>query len=443
MSKRPELVILSGELKGRRFAVGEGVLRLGRSSSNDIPIPDEELSRNHCLFEQVGETGIRVTDLASANGTVVNGTVIGNDPVDLKEGDVIEVGSTVLSVGDPKPDPTPIVSAGTVDLGLGAPTTDPSAAPSAATPGVKTRPPILRLLWIVAVLVPIAAIVAILLAPVEEPATQVPVAAETPVVREVVYEKVHADANGIFRYALTAAADGQLTVKIDDTSNNRHMAPKMKTLTPEGQSELNQILAYKTVTDLDDFYSGIEPDASGVDSLTLKVVYSTRVKTVKVINAQEPDEFAALREKLETFSKSELGVWAIAYSREKLIALAEQAVRLGQAKWEDRDVNHGNLAAAIASFEEARFYLETVDPKPTCMAEASDGLAKAKAELDKRYTDQRFLADRALNLSQWETARDELKILLEMVPDRKDDRNRDVRQKLISAENNLKKKGGK
>lgn len=437
MANRPELVILSGELKGKRFAVGEGTLRLGRSSSNDIPIPDEELSRNHCLFEQVGETGIRITDLASANGTVVNGTPIGSDPVDLKEGDVIEVGTTTISVGDPKPAAAPV---GAVDLGLG---TAPDAQPKAADPAVaKSRPPALRLLWAVAVLVPVAAIVTILLAPVEEPAPAVVAVAETPVVREVVYEKVKADSAGIFRYALTVDSDGKLVVKIDDTSNNRHMMPKSKVLTEEGLAELNQILDYKKTKELESDYSGIKQSSTDFDSTTLKVVYSTQVKTIKVINTQEPEPFAAIREKLESFSKSELGVWAIAYSREKLIELAEQAVRLGQAKWEDRDVNHGNLAAAIVSFEEARFYLETVDPKPPCMAEATEGLAQAKQELDKRYTDQRFLADRALNLKQWETARDELKILLEMVPDRKDDRNRDARQKLVSAESNLKKKGG-
>ena len=91
MAKRPDLVIMSGEMAGRRFAVGPVAVRLGRSSSNDIHVPDEELSRNHCLFEPFGETGLRVTDLASANGTSVNGVPIGSDPVDLKEGDVFEV----------------------------------------------------------------------------------------------------------------------------------------------------------------------------------------------------------------------------------------------------------------------------------------------------------------------------------------------------------------
>ena len=77
-------------MSGTRFEVGPGGVRLGRSSSNDVHIPDEELSRNHCLFEQSGEAGIRITDLASANGTFVNGEQLGSDSRELKGGDTIE-----------------------------------------------------------------------------------------------------------------------------------------------------------------------------------------------------------------------------------------------------------------------------------------------------------------------------------------------------------------
>ena len=76
MVKRPELKIENGPLAGRRFKVGNGVLRLGRSSSNDICVEDVKLSRNHCIFEPFGEAGIRLTDLASANGTYLNGADI-------------------------------------------------------------------------------------------------------------------------------------------------------------------------------------------------------------------------------------------------------------------------------------------------------------------------------------------------------------------------------
>ena len=124
MAKRPELLITSGPMSGTRFEVGAGGVRLGRSSSNDVHIPDEELSRNHCLFEQSGEAGIRITDLASANGTFVNGEQLGSDSRELKGGDTIEVGSTKISVVGDEPPFAPraagIKVAATVDLGLGA-----------------------------------------------------------------------------------------------------------------------------------------------------------------------------------------------------------------------------------------------------------------------------------------------------------------------------------
>ena len=100
MAKRPEILIMNGELASKRFKVPPGGLRLGRSSSNDVHIADEELSRNHCLFEEDGESGIRVLDLASANGTFVNGVQLGGEPKMLALGDEIEAGKTMLRVVD-------------------------------------------------------------------------------------------------------------------------------------------------------------------------------------------------------------------------------------------------------------------------------------------------------------------------------------------------------
>ena len=438
MAKRPDLVIMSGEMAGRRFAVGPAAVRLGRSSSNDIHVPDEELSRNHCLFEPFGETGLRVTDLASANGTSVNGVPIGSDPVDLKEGDVIEVGRTTLRVGDGTVRAAPVARAeGAVDLGLG------SSDPEKGTTPAKRRSPMMNVLWAVAVLIACGAIALILTTPSEGPSQPAPraVADETPTVSEVMYEKVKADSKGIFRFAMTFGSDGMLSVKIDDTANNRRMQPKRIWLSDEGRRELNEILEWKRLKGLERDYVGVEPDPPAADSQVLKVVYTTCTRTVRVLNTEEPEAFAAIREKLEAFSKSELGVWAIQYSRGKLMELAEKAAELGEAKWADRDVEHGNLAASIEAYREALFYLETIDPKPPLAATVREGLERSKEELDRRCRDQRFLADRALNLKQWEEAKSALMVLMEMVPDRRDDRHRDAKTKLLSAESHLKKGG--
>ena len=109
--------------------------------------------------------------------------------------------------------------------------------------------------------------------------------------------------------------------------------------------------------------------------------------------------------------------------------------------WEDREVQHGNLFGAVSAFKEAIFYLQTVDPKPACIQDARRGLEDAQRELDRRYADQRFLADRAINLGQWETAQRELSVLLELIPDRGDGRNREASAKLMDVEKRM--KGGK
>ena len=430
MAARPELLVKNGELAGRRYAVGEGGLRLGRSSSNDVHLNDGELSRNHCLFEVVGETGLRVTDLASANGTYLNGRQLGSEPAELHPGDRIEVGATVVEVVGDAPSPSPAPAA--VDLGLGE-----KAA------GRKTRRPIVNLLWAVAAAVLVAAIAVVLLAPpAKDPSPAAPVAAEEkPVVKELLYEKVQASSQGIFRYELSLSADGVLSVAVDDVPKNDRRFSKSEPVDEAARAALNDILDFDRIRELDREYVGPEPDPPAVDSMLLKVVYSTRVRTVLVSNTQEPEAFRAVRERLESFSKNQLGVWAIQYSSEKLVELAEEAATLGRSKWDDRDVNHGNLFSSVTAYKEAMFYLQTVHPKPEFAAEARRALDAAVAELDRRYRDQRFLADRAINLSQWETAQRELSVLLEMIPDRNDERHREAASKLLDVERRV--KGGK
>jgi len=434
MSRRPELLIVNGEFAGKRFKVGAGGLRLGRSSSNDVHIPDEELSRNHCLFEAVGDDGIRLIDLASANGTYLNGKALGNAPESLSCGDEIEVGTTRLKVvGENEPAAAPR-SAEKVDLGFG-------PAPIARGHEKRRRSMFANVLWAFLVLLVACAVYLVLNTERNMPPAPKPVQAEdeNPSVCELQYEKVEASAQGIFRYELTLSRDGVLKVKLDDVpKENRHLT-KSQPLGVAAKKALNEILAFKTIKEIDREYAGVVPDPPALVSQRLKVVYTNRARTISVVNTQEPEAFRDIRTKLEAFSKNELGVWAIQYSRDKLVQLAEDALTLGRTKYEDRDVNFGNLAAAVAAFREVLFYLETVNPKPPCHAEATTALEKAVSELNRRYADQRFLADRACNLGQWDAARRELGVLLEMIPDRSDDRNREATAKLLDVEKRMKK----
>lgn len=435
MDSRPELIITGGELSGRRYKLTDGSLRLGRSSSNDINILDEELSRNHCLFEAYGDSGIRITDLASANGTYLNGELIGSDPEELKAGDEIRVGNTtiiVVNADDSLPE--------NIDLGLGDAAENlknPKPEKSSAR-SVKAT----VLLWsIVALLVAAASFILFFTenGEKEEPISSISSKIDNSKILEVFYEVVEADSNSIYRYEFKVDGGDEMRVRVDDVPmENRHHVKK-KTMSDESAAELARILDHSKLQGFEPEYAGVQPDPPALKKQHLKVVYSADVKEILVQNSPMPESLERIVKELEAFSKNELGIWAIQYSREKLIALAEEAVAVGNAKWEDRSVQYGNLYDSIKSYKEAIFYLETLSPKPECYEMARTGLEKAKSEMEKAYSEQRFKADRALNLGHWDVAVGELRILMEMIPDRGDSRNRDAREKLISAEKQLKR----
>ena len=458
MAKRPELLITSGPMAGTRFEVGAGGVRLGRSSSNDVHIPDEELSRNHCLFEQSGEAGIRVTDLASANGTFVNGEQLGSDSCDLKPGDMIEVGSTAISVVGDEPPPTPLrpapVAVGAaIDLGLGTASTaasqgESASRPSAKKPGGHPRAMLANVLWIVAALVVAAAIAVVLCAPrdSEKPVVS-PVVEEKPEKKliSLCYEKIEADAARVFSYRMDVDSAGVLHVAFDDVpGENRHVDKKAK-LSEKAMKRILEVLDRPGFAALDDAYTGSSAEVeNALKSFRIRVVRWNSIKDVLVENTQEPDAFREVRESLEAFSRNELGIWAIQYSKEKLIELSEESAKVGDTKWEDREVEYGNLSASVKAYKDALFYLETVNPKPESFATVKERLARSEAELKQRYEDQRFLVDKAINLGDWEVAQTELKILCELVPERDDPRHAEANARLVDVENRMKKaRGGK
>jgi HD-GYP domain-containing protein (c-di-GMP phosphodiesterase class II) len=96
---RFEFVIRSGREAGRAVSLTSGqTLTFGRLKSCDVQLDDESVSRRHCTM-QARDTVCVVTDLQSANGTFVNDHRVGT--ADLKPGDVLRVGSTVVELVDP------------------------------------------------------------------------------------------------------------------------------------------------------------------------------------------------------------------------------------------------------------------------------------------------------------------------------------------------------
>lgn len=85
----------------RRFVLAKEVTVIGRKEDCDLRIPLSEISRRHCKLVKT-DTGLRVEDMGSSNGTLVNGQKI--NEIDLEPGDRLTVGSMSFVVqidGDP------------------------------------------------------------------------------------------------------------------------------------------------------------------------------------------------------------------------------------------------------------------------------------------------------------------------------------------------------
>ena len=78
----------------RVVPIDRAVMTLGRSSGNDLPIPDRTLSRSHARISLSGESA-SLQDLESRNGTMLNGVRIA-EPVPLHPGDRIVLGETTI-----------------------------------------------------------------------------------------------------------------------------------------------------------------------------------------------------------------------------------------------------------------------------------------------------------------------------------------------------------
>lgn len=78
---------------GRRIAVTDRPVVIGRLSTCDIPLGDPQVSRRHAEVRRDPE-GFAVFDLGSTNGTVVNGTTVRERR--LVDGDELRIGSATI-----------------------------------------------------------------------------------------------------------------------------------------------------------------------------------------------------------------------------------------------------------------------------------------------------------------------------------------------------------
>ena len=94
-ANRISLTLVSGTQAGTEYTL-EGLRTIvGRSPKAAIQLDDESVSSEHAAFE-VGPSGIQVRDLASTNGTCVNGETVVSAP--LAHGDRVLLGDCELQL---------------------------------------------------------------------------------------------------------------------------------------------------------------------------------------------------------------------------------------------------------------------------------------------------------------------------------------------------------
>jgi pSer/pThr/pTyr-binding forkhead associated (FHA) protein len=126
MAATVTLVVVAGALRGEEFVFEErDTCVMGRAADCSPRLPNDRehrtISRHHCLLD-INPPDIRVRDFGSRNGTFVNGVKIGQRAEgltpeeaaggdypehDLRDGDEIELGDTVMRVRIEVPAPAP------------------------------------------------------------------------------------------------------------------------------------------------------------------------------------------------------------------------------------------------------------------------------------------------------------------------------------------------
>ncbi len=89
-----ELVIVSGQSAGSRFALTGETTSVGRHENSDLLLDDVSVSRHHAVFTRTASGRVTLRDLNSLNGTYVNGARV--EETTLHSADEVQIGKFKL-----------------------------------------------------------------------------------------------------------------------------------------------------------------------------------------------------------------------------------------------------------------------------------------------------------------------------------------------------------
>jgi hypothetical protein len=140
-SSRYRLTVRKGPLPGKVFDLAKSLLTIGREVKNDIVINDAEVSRQHLRLTEQAGSGYMVEDLASTNGTFVNGQRLSTLTA-LRSGDILGLGGTVELEYSAQREPERTVFAGQSNPPQPEPWSPPPASEPARVTAELASPPV-------------------------------------------------------------------------------------------------------------------------------------------------------------------------------------------------------------------------------------------------------------------------------------------------------------
>jgi len=92
------IVVRDGEGREKSYSFAKNRVLIGRTISCDIPLEEAGAGKEHARIEVSSEGAIRLRDLGTSAGTLLNGNRV-EDMILLSDGDEVRIGSTNLQVG--------------------------------------------------------------------------------------------------------------------------------------------------------------------------------------------------------------------------------------------------------------------------------------------------------------------------------------------------------
>ena len=138
------LLVVQGKPIGKEIPIKSASFVIGRSDECHLRPNSELVSRTHCQFTVEGET-VRLRDLGSSNGTIVNGERI-TEEVLINDGDMVQVGPLgfqVLLETSSVPEPATVEPSQSQEIPLPQPVL--AAAPTSVAAASKATPRVDRL----------------------------------------------------------------------------------------------------------------------------------------------------------------------------------------------------------------------------------------------------------------------------------------------------------